>query len=84
MLKKLKKLLTKSFDLSVVWLPKDEVDQLDKYYPNPDDKKPTYPVLLVSIYNTKQLAISIANCLKGSTNDTSEGNNDSKQSPMPT
>ncbi len=65
----------KDFDLSVVYLPEDELKQLDIHYP---PNKKVRPVLLVCIYNTKQLAIEIAHYLKDGTNNCSTGCNHDK------
>ena len=43
-----------------------------------------FPVLLVAIYNTDQLASEIAKYLKNDADDSSEGNNDSKTAPEST
>ena len=76
MIRKIRELLSKKELTGRVRLPMNGLSSTVSYYES--YKGGNIPVMLVVLYNVEQLASEIAQRLKDSTKNSSEGNNDSE------
>lgn len=81
MFRRIKKFLTEpdfttetELNVKALRLPSDGLANCVRYYEN--YKGEAVPIQIVVIYNVEQLAVEIAKCLKGSTNDSSNSHSD--------
>ena len=60
----------------VIMLPENGLSRLVNHYESSGGKD--IPIILVALYNTEQLAVEIAKCLKNGTDNCCEGNDNGK------